>query len=263
MDKWTLQHLLFPSWWAEASEDIRADWNLLILPFPEHTYSVSAACMLGAVQTIRVSYCTDLSNMGAASPWWLCCMWLWRNTAWCRDRHLPCPAQPAVSSSLHQRGVCQSSASPGAAATPLPPISSGVSSKCLPTCLVSSLSVTLAITCLTNTSVQGAYQHEQANVADFTLLGLQWKWMNNMQRQAFCVWVARASMVIRAASPRMSWTLLEAHLLHIFTKLSVKKTVQEKYWHDRQESCTLYHICWAQLGCVVEYLVDWVTLSAI
>lgn len=54
----------------------------------------------------------------------------------------------------------------------------------------------------------------------------------------------------------MSWTLLEAYLLLIFIKLSVKKIVQGKHCHDRQESCMLYHICWAQLGCVVEYLMD-------
>lgn len=180
MDKWTLQHLLFSLWWLEASEDTRADWTFLILLFPEHTYRVNAAWVLGATQTIRVSYRTDLSSVDAASPWWLCCLWPWRNSTWCRDRHLPCPAQPAMSSSLHQRRIFQSSAFPGAAATPLPPISYGVSSKYLPTCLVPSLSITLAITCPTSTSVQGAYQHQQANVADFTLLGQQWKWLNNM-----------------------------------------------------------------------------------
>lgn len=99
MDKWTLQHLLFSLWWLEASEDTRADWTFLILLFPEHTYSVNAAWVLGATQTIRVSYRTDLSSVDAASPWWLCCLWPWRNSTWCRDRYLPCPAQPAMSSS--------------------------------------------------------------------------------------------------------------------------------------------------------------------
>lgn len=64
--------------------------------------------------------------------------------------------------------------------------------------------------------------------------------------------IARMNMGIRVASPCMSWTLLEALLLTIFSQLAVKKTVRKKYCHNRLESCTLDDMCWAQLGFLVE-----------
>lgn len=54
------------------------------------------------------------------------------------------------------------------------------------------------------------------------------------------------NIVIRVASPCMSWTLLEAFLLMIFSKLAVKKTVRKKHCCNRLESYTL-DMCWAQL----------------
>lgn len=68
-------------------------------------------------------------------------------------------------------------------------------------------------------------------------------------------------MVIRATSLCMSWSLLEAYFVSIFTKLTVKKAVQKKYCQDKQESCILYLMCKVQLGFLVKYLVRWVTLS--
>lgn len=89
-------------------------------------------------------------------------------------------------------------------------------------------------------------KHQQANLAE-TLFshGCSGNDCTTCRDRLCCVWVARASMVIRAASPCMSWTLLEAYLLSIFPKRAVKKTVHKKYCCDRQESCTLYHMYWA------------------
>lgn len=101
---------------------------------------------------IRASCSTDLSNVGEASPWMAlllaaleqqCMVWT----------YLPCPAQPAVHSSLHQR-VFHSSAFPGAAATPLPSTSYWAASEYHPTFLVLSPSITLAITHLTYISAK-------------------------------------------------------------------------------------------------------------
>lgn len=53
----------------------------------------------------------------------------------------------------------------------------------------------------------------------------------------------------------MSWTLLEAYFFSTFPRWAEKKAVQKKYCCDRQESCTLYQMCQAQLGFLVEYLM--------
>jgi len=55
----------------------------------------------------------------------------------------------------------------------------------------------------------------------------------------------------------VSWTLLEAYFFSTFPRLEAKKAVQKKYCCDRQESCTLYQMCWAQLVLLVEYLMGW------
>lgn len=72
------------------------------------------------------------------------------------------------------------------------------------------------------------------------------------------MWMARMNMVIRVASPCMSWTLLEAFLLQIFSKLAVKETVQKKCCCNRLESCTL-DMCWGQLGFLVQNCLGWVS----
>lgn len=77
--------------------------------------------------------------------------------------------------------------------------------------------------------------------------------MHNMQRQSFRVSI---SMVTRAASPRASWTLLEAYFFSTFPRLRAKKAIQKKYHCDRQESCILYQMCLVQLVLLVEYLIS-------
>lgn len=75
---------------------------------------------------VRASCFTDLSSVGEASPW-MALLAVALEQQCVVQTYLPCPAQPAVYSSLCQSGVFRSSAFPGVVATLLPSISYGVS----------------------------------------------------------------------------------------------------------------------------------------
>lgn len=76
---------------------------------------------------VRASCFTDLSSVGEASPR-MALLAVALEQQCVVQTYLPCPAQPAVYSSLCQSGVFHSSAFPGAVTTLLPSISYGVSS---------------------------------------------------------------------------------------------------------------------------------------
>lgn len=91
---------------------------------------------------------------------------------------------------------------------------------------------------------------------------LQWKWLYNMWWQLSVCELWMWEWLSELPAPTRTGLCLRPVYLAVFPNW-LKKSVQKKYCHDRQESWTLHHICETQLGFLVEYLVGWITPSAI